>query len=126
MESALIPQDELNEIIPEDNILDEVHLFSTKVRKISSWGYKHDRILMLSTHQIYQLTMEFEVRKQVPIADLRYVIKCAKSDEILLYFNGHFTYRLLVPQYEEFLELVKIQFPQYCPTTSLKVFVIDD
>jgi len=50
MESALVPPEEMNNIIPEDNELGEMDLLITKVKKISSWGIKQDRILILSTH----------------------------------------------------------------------------
>jgi len=52
MESGaeVISQEEMNNIIPEDNELGEMDLFTSKIKKISSWGIKHDRILILSTH----------------------------------------------------------------------------
>ena len=126
MESVLIPAGELNKIIPEDNELGEMDLMMAKCKKISSWGIKQDRILLLSTHQIYVLKTNFEIRKQVAIAELRYMIKCGKSNEVLLYFNGHFDFRLVVEQKDEMFDLIKLRFPQFCPTIPLKMFIVDD
>ena len=53
MESNLISKEELNEIIPRGNALGEQAELIIKVKKISSWNFKHDRILIVSTHSIY-------------------------------------------------------------------------
>jgi hypothetical protein len=50
MEKDLLSPEDLNKIIPEDNEEGEMDLFIDKVKKISGWGLKQDRILMLSTH----------------------------------------------------------------------------
>ena len=50
MEGFSLSEDQMNEIIPEDNVLAEMELFTAKVKKISSWNIKQDRILILSTH----------------------------------------------------------------------------
>jgi len=71
-------------------------LFIDKVKKISGWGIKQDRILLLSTHEIYVLKPgSFDVKEKIPISQLRYMIKCAKNNEVLLYFEGHFDMRFI-------------------------------
>lgn len=127
MESKLISEDQMNKIIPEDNADGEMDLHIEKVKKISGWGIKQDRIALLSTHKIYVLKLgTFEVKETVAISELRYIIKCGKSNEILLYFEGHFDLRFIMTNHGDFLDLIKLRFPQFCPRIPLKVFVIDD
>ena len=53
------------------------------------------------------------------------MIKCANSKEVLLYFNGHFDLRLVLDGGDEFFDLIKLRFPQFCPTIPLKFFIIE-
>ena len=40
MESQLLSPEQMNDIIPEDNAIGEMDLFTDKVKKISSWNIK--------------------------------------------------------------------------------------
>ena len=46
------------------------------------------------------------------------------TNEVLLYFNGENDLRLVVAERDELLDLIKLRFPRFCPTTLLKVFGI--
>ena len=73
----------MNRVIPEDNADGEMDLHTEKVKKVSGWGIKQDRIVILSTHNIYVLKPgqaakpeTFEVKEKIEISQLRYIIKC--------------------------------------------------
>ena len=58
---ALIPDNILEEMFPDDNELDESAMHISKCKKLSNWGIGQDRIIILSTHSIYLLSQK-EVR----------------------------------------------------------------
>ena len=51
--NAIIPPEIMQTIIPDDNELGECVMFTSHVKKISTWGFAQDRILVLSTHKIF-------------------------------------------------------------------------
>lgn len=124
MEVELVSDAMMQEIIPDDNDLGEQEMFTSKVKKISSWGIKQDRVLILSTHQIYVLKAGGEVRKRIPIAEVRYIIKAELSNEILIYFAGHYDLRLILDDRDSFLDLLLMRFPIFCPKIRMKYFII--
>jgi hypothetical protein len=93
MEGDLVPEWLLEKLFPEDNPLDEESMFETKCKEISRFGLPKDRVLILSTHHIYLLTIK-EVHKKIPISELKYLIKSTVSSELLLYFDSDYDVRV--------------------------------
>ena len=113
----------IKEIFPEGNSLGEKPLLTIKCKKISRWGIAQDRIAILSTHCVYLLSNK-DVRKKVPIADCKYIIKSMTSKEVLLYFNDELDMRLISEERDAFLTELKKTFAHFCPTRTLKVYGI--
>ncbi len=57
----ILPDSYLEELFPDDNDLGEEMMQCVKVKKLSNFSIKQDRILILSTHVIYLLSQK-EIR----------------------------------------------------------------
>ncbi len=103
MESAIVPQEILDQLFPEDHELDEEAMFMSKCKEINRWGLPKDRVVILSTHHIYMLNQK-EVTKKIPIRDLKYYIKSTLSNEILLFFDDESDLRLIFDDRDNMLD----------------------
>lgn len=85
-------------------------------------------MLILSTHNIILHSSKEkdvkEIRKKVPIAELKYYIKSTTAREVLLYFISDFDFRIIMDDRENFLDLLKLRFVHFCPTRNLRVYGI--
>jgi hypothetical protein len=113
----------VNEMFPEGNTLDESPLLICKCKKISRWGIAQDRLAILCTHYVYLMSYK-AVRKKVPIADLKYIVRSTQSKEVLLYFHDEFDIRMITEDRDNFLSLLKLRFAHFCPQKTLKVYGI--
>jgi predicted nucleotidyltransferase len=53
-------------------------------------------------------------------------VKSTVSKEFLLYFDSDIDIRLSLESREEFLDLIKLQFPRFAPSKHLKVFGVPE
>jgi hypothetical protein len=74
----LVSQKLLYTLFPEDNELDEQPMHIAKCKKISRVGFRHERIVILSTHNIYIVNSKSAVKK-LPIDELKFMVKSLVS-----------------------------------------------
>ena len=100
-------------------------MFESKCKEISRFGLPKDRVLILSTHCIYILTIK-EVHKKIQISELKYIIKSTVSNELLLYFDSDYDVRVRFEEREQMLSFLKMRFANLCPNKHLKVYGIPE
>ena len=113
----IISDELMNEIIPDG----EVSMFTSNCIKISRWGIKQERQLILSTHSIY-IVHKGKLASTNYIKDVKHIIKNLKNNEILLYFQDESDLLLILNDKEIFLNILKLRFAPLMPNFHLKIF----
>jgi len=85
-----------------------------KCKKISRVGFRHDRVVILSTHNIFMVSSK-GASKILPIIELKYIVKSLVSNELLLYFDQSYDIRMILESRIDFLALINLRFALLCP-----------
>ena len=92
-----------------------------KCKRISSVGFRHDRILILSTHNLYMVGTKGATKK-FPINELKYLVKSLTSYEVLLYFEQNYDTRFILDSRDELIAYLNLRFAQLCPKKHLRMY----
>ncbi len=103
------------------------------VVKLDKFGKKKiDRIIVLTTHQIiivYEGGLKLEVKTNIDIELLDYVILSHTSSEVMLVFNNQqrsCLHMILEQDWETFFDYLKLRWIKFNPEKTLKVFGVQD
>jgi len=103
------------------------------VIKIDKFGKKKiDRIIILTTHQIiivYEGGLDLEVKTNIDIKMLDYLILSTTTNEVMLVFNNQQKSQLhmvLESDWQEFFDFMKLRWITFNPNKTLKVYGVPD
>ena len=103
------------------------------VIKLDKFGKKKiDRIIVLTTHQIiivYEGGLKLEVKSNIDIKFLDYIIISQTSKEIMLCFDNDYKscmHLIIEVDWNEFFDFLKLRWVKFNPEKTLKVFGVQE
>ena len=98
---------EYNKIVPFET---EAIVFSDYVVKINSWGIKQERILLMTTQNIYNFKKK-HLKRKIPIQRIGGIIFSEKhKNDIVLHIPTEYDYRYTLDRMDDFVRLLKERF----------------
>lgn len=81
-------------------------IYSDIVTKINMWGMKQERILLMTTKNIFNFKKK-KIKRKIPIEKIKGVIKSTKDEaEIVLHIPSEYDYRYKIGEREEFFKML--------------------
>ena len=98
--------------------------FSDTAIKINMWGIKQERILLMTTNNIFNFKKK-TMKRKIPIEKIGAIIISTKnSKEIVLHVPSEYDYRYQISDREIFIKLLKREFVKRRPTGHLRYYVV--
>ena len=99
-------------------------MFTDNVIKVNSFNLKQDRVLILTTLNVYNFKKK-QLKRKIPINSVLAITKNTKNDkEFVLHVPTQYDYRFYADNRDEFLDLLKLRFANLVPQKTLRVFGI--
>ena len=100
-------------------------VFSQTAVKVNQWGFKQERILLMTTDNIYNFKKR-ALKRKINIGKIGGLIVSEKNPkEVILHIPSEYDYRyILDSERDTFIELLKLQFISRCPRGRLKFFQV--
>lgn len=122
---SLLPEKLLNKYFPDlDKPKGETIIFMQRCKKYSRFSLANDRILVLSTKNLYL----FDPQKHhttCPIESLEFIIVSSMSKEFVLKFKDK-DFRLNLIDREDFIAYLKMRFANLSPQKGLKYYSVPE
>ena len=105
---------------------DELVMYSDKCHKINTLGLKQERILVLTTKNVYNLKKK-KVRRKIKITDVGALIVSSKNDQdFVLHVPNEYDYRYQVETRKEFVDILQLRFANLDKENTLKIYSVTE
>lgn len=97
-------------------------VFSDTAIKINMWGIKQERILLMTSHNIFNFKKK-TMKRKIAIEKIGAIIVSTKnSKELVLHVPSEYDYRYQVSDREVFIKLLKREFLKRRPNGHLRYY----
>ena len=97
-------------------------IFSDNAIKINIWGMKQERLLLMTTHHIFNFKKK-NMKRKIAIEKIGGIIVSTKnSKELVVHIPSEYDYRYQINDREIFIRLLKREFVKRRPNGHLKYY----
>lgn len=105
---------------------DEIIMYSDKCQKINTLGLKQERVLVLTTTNIYNLKKK-KMRRKIKITDVGAIILSSKNEQdFVLHVPNEYDYRYNTETRKEFVDILQLRFANLDSENTLKIYSVPE